>query len=293
MKQKKIAVLFGCIMFWILITPPLWAGQVVTDEIKAWAKEALNQEQILKEKPTSLKPNTVAVINFGNKTGLPQMDILQKGLAVLLITDLSRVPSIQLVERVKTLAILNEWGLGDSGLIESNNQYRLGKLLSAEHVIGGDILKHKSDLFQVNSNLLNVKEEKIFGQPQAEGELLEGLFLLEKNLLFEIIEELKIELSQEQVAALKNEFCTKNLDALLDLFQAIEFSDMGDYESARLFYEKALQKDPDICLASPAIAEIDALNLVVEAYEPPEVPERTLPDRETTITKDREPASLL
>ena len=51
---------------------------------------------------------TVAISYFDNTSGSEQYNALSKGLADMLITDLSNVKSIQIVEREKLESLLNE-----------------------------------------------------------------------------------------------------------------------------------------------------------------------------------------
>ncbi|MBE9580499.1 MAG: hypothetical protein IMF18_02650 [Proteobacteria bacterium] len=81
---------------------------MVTEEVRSWAKEALEQEKALK---TISAPNTVAILYFYNKTEWSNLDLLQKGLTIMLITDLSKVEEIQIVERVKLQALVEELDL--------------------------------------------------------------------------------------------------------------------------------------------------------------------------------------
>ena len=111
----------------IFLSLPSQAGQVVTNEMKLWAKEALKKE---KELETTVMPKSVAVLYFHNKTGLPILDILQKGIAIMLMTDLSMVKEINLIERVKMQALVEELGLGVSGLVTPETTSRTGNTLS-------------------------------------------------------------------------------------------------------------------------------------------------------------------
>ena len=181
--KRKICfrtLIFTLVLF--LLTPLSWARLVVTDETRSWAKKVVEKEQSLK---AISAPNTLAVLDFNNKTEWDKLNPIQKGLALMLMTDLSKVAHLQLVERAKIRALYDELTLQESSLIDSQTQSRLGKLLGAENVVGGDIIKNKIGTFQLNSNLMNVRDEKIFGQPKAEGELLQGLFQMEKEKIDE------------------------------------------------------------------------------------------------------------
>ncbi|MDL1964582.1 MAG: hypothetical protein LWW98_09695 [Deltaproteobacteria bacterium] len=270
MKKISFRALLGILLIRILFAAPSLAGQVVTEETKFWAKEAIEQERALK---TISAPNTVAVLYFHNKSGLSHLDILQKGLALMLITDLSKVKEIQLVERVKVQALVEELDLGVAGLVKSETVSRVGRLLGVEHLIGGEILKEKIGRFALASSLLKVPVEKISGHAMAKGELLVELFRMEKDLLFEIINKLQIKLSSELEAELR-EFLTTNLNALLYLFEGSEQSDLGNYKKAAEYYKKALEEDPNLSQADDFLLELQELGLLrrePEAYSEPKV----------------------
>ena len=233
---------------------------MVTEELRQWAREAVRQEKAL---GTPEGRNTAAVLYFTNKTGQPEMDPVQKGMALMLITDLSTIEGIQVVERVRIQALAEETGLALSGLVDPDTAPRVGKLLGARWLVGGDILKEDAVPLRIESNLLDVPAGEILGGATAGGSL-DDLFRMEKDLLFRIVELLKIELTPGQRAALKRP-CSTSRPALLAFFKGIDASDRGDYEGAARFYESALKDDPDICMAGDALRELKMLGLVTVA----------------------------
>ena len=60
---------------------------------------------------------TVAVSYFDNTSDIEEFNPLSKGLADMLITDLSNIKSINIVEREKLESLLKEIELGDSDFI--------------------------------------------------------------------------------------------------------------------------------------------------------------------------------
>jgi len=252
MKGKSIGIGLFSVLLCMALAFSSWAGQIVTDETRLWAKEVLQKEKTLE---TTSAGNTLAVLYFHNKTGWSKLDLLQKGLTIMLMTDLSKVKEIQLVERVKLQALLEELDLGVSGLVESENSSRVGRLLGVNLLVGGDIVKEKPDQFGLKSGLLSVPTEELLGKPMARGKLLAELFRMEKDLLFQIIKLLKIELSPELESELREPMAA-SIDALLYLFEGIESSDQGDYGKAADSYGKALEEDPGLVLAIIAVREI-------------------------------------
>ncbi len=257
MKSRWLCSLFGLLVSLTLLCGSSQAGQVVTQEVKSWAKKAIEEEKTPQAVPSR---NTVAVPYFRNRTGRTDLDPLQKGIPLMLMTDLSRVKGLQVVERVRLQALMEELGLGKSGLVEAQTAPRIGRLLGAKWLVGGTISGEQVPRIQIQSAPLDVPDQKILGQSVAEGDL-EDLFRIEKDLLFEIVRLLNIKLEPGEEEELRKP-CSVNLRALLSLFRAIEASDFKDYEKAGEFYDRALKEDPNICEARGALQELKSLGLI-------------------------------
>ena len=256
MKKRYFFYVGTIFILCLFITSSSWAGQVVTQDIRGWAKKVLEEEKTLQALEGK---NTVAVLYFQNKTNQSDLDPLQKGLTLMLITDLSKVGGLQVIERVRLQALIEEMGLGTTGLVAPGAAPRVGRLLGAQWIVGGEILKGPADQLNLQSNPLEVLTQKILGQLMTGGPL-EEVFRMEKDLLFEIVKLLKIDVRPIEHELRKP--CSTNLRALMALFRAIDASDQKNYESAAEFYEKALKEDPAICIAKEALKELERLKLV-------------------------------
>jgi TolB-like protein len=260
--NRWLNICLCCVLFWIIFasSSSSWAGQVITKEDRLWARRVLAEEKSL---GVTSAPNTLAVFSFQNNTGKQELDPLQKGLALMLITDLSQVKSIQVVERVKLQALVDEMKLGKSGLVEMNRAPRVGKLLGAQKLVSGDLQKGQVHSLQIDALFLNVQTAEILKQHKSEGELAE-LFNLEKNLVSDILKFLVITPTPDEEKKLQKPF-TKSIKAAMDLFEGIASSDKGDYLKAARFYKRALKEDPAIGHAQEALGELQNLGLVPNA----------------------------
>ena len=259
MKMKKLwlKTLFILLFLSVSITQSGWCGQVVVPELREWAKKALKEEKTLE---TVKGRNSIAILYFQNKTGDSGLDLLQKGLAFMLITDLSKLERLQVVERARLQALTEEMGFGVSGLVDPDTSPRMGRLVGAQWIAGGDILARGDVPIHVESNLLDVPGPYILGQPAAEG-MLEQLFRIEKDLLFEIIDLLKIQLTPEERAELEKPI-SMDIEALFDLFRGLNASDEGDYEQAEAYYDSAINRDPGMTAAWESLNELRSLGLI-------------------------------
>lgn len=245
----------GVLVFLSVLLPSalLWAGHVVTDEDREWAREALKREAALKGVAST---NTVAVLYFRNETGDSAIDPLSKGLALMLISDLSQVPGLKVVERVRLQALLEEMGLGASGLVEPGTAPRMGRLLRAYWLIEGT-LEGAKDRLRALSDLFAVPKESVVGRPSAQGSL-EEIFELEKSLLFSILRYLKVKLTPELEEQLR-QYPTRDVRALMAYFRGIGAADRGDYRTARSFFQEALGFDPKFIWPKQALEELRTL----------------------------------
>lgn len=83
------------------------------------------------------EPGSIAVRAFVNQ-GDESYRAMAKGLAAMIIADLSKVPGLKVLEREKVQLLVNEARLGDSGLADKNSAVRSGRLMRAEKVVVGN-----------------------------------------------------------------------------------------------------------------------------------------------------------
>lgn len=83
------------------------------------------------------EPGSIAVQAFVNK-GNEAYRAMAKGLAAMIIADLTKVPGLKVLEREKVQLLVNEAKLGDSGLADTASAVRSGRLMRAEKVVVGN-----------------------------------------------------------------------------------------------------------------------------------------------------------
>ena len=258
MRKRLYLISAVSLLLCSLIISWVWAGQVVTDSHKNWAKVTLAQEKAIGD---ITSPGTMAVLYFINKTGRTELDPLQKGLAYMLITDLSKVEGLQLVERAKLQALVQEMGLGTSGLVDPDTAPRVGRLLGAAHVVGGKFYNCKLEKFGIDPGILQTSDEKIEDLPDAQG-LLEEFFKMEKSVLFATLEGLKKMPEDKKTVSELEKPMTSSFPALIFLFKGFNESDQGNYEMAASYYRKSLKADPGLSSAANSLKELQVLGLI-------------------------------
>ncbi len=245
------------------------AAQVITPSDRQWAKEALARESQL---GAMTNDNSVAVLNFHNKTSQSRLNVLQKGMALMLITDLAKIDRLYVIERIRVQALVDEMAFGETGLVTPQSAPKVGRLLRAYYVVNGDILENAVSEINLDSSLLNVPSEGITDLPQVVGGLDE-LSRMEKDVLFHIVDELQITISPKKRAELMQPLSTSTA-ALLALFAGIDLSDKEQYAEAAKMYDRALVEDPNLQAAQDALQELKDMGLIaneeLSQIEPPE-----------------------
>jgi TolB-like protein len=263
MMKRSFYIVAGGVLLWTCITGTLWAGQVVTESDRDWAKAAVAQEKSLGGIST---PGTLAVLYFINNTGVPALVPLQKGLTYMLITDLSKVEGLQIVERTKLQALVEEIGLGKSGLVDPETAPRVERLLGVERVVGGNFNNAELEKFKIDPGILNTGDGKYSDLPDSKG-LIEEIFRMEKDVLFKLLENLKKTPTTKEAEAELRKPMTTSLEALMFLFKGINESDLGNYQQAATYYKLALEVDPGLSAASDSIKELEDLGLLVRTHD--------------------------
>lgn len=250
--DRTICITLVLLAAWIV--PHAHGGQLVSPADRLWAKEAVAGEKALSAPAAK---NTVAVLYFRNGTGDPALDPMRKGIPLLLLTDLSEVQGLSVVERTRLQALTEETGLGATGLVDPGTAPRVGRLLGARWLVGGEIGREKPSRIDLVSNVADVQAGTAAGKAVAGGEM-DRLFEIEKDLLFGLLKTIDVKVTPEEEQRLRKP-CTKSATALAALFLGVDAGDRGDLDKAQDYYRKALRIDPGVCIAADALREIESV----------------------------------
>ncbi len=220
---------------------------LIREDAVEYAKQAVANEAALLRGPVA--DNTVAVTAFKN-LGSENLGSLGKGMAAMLIHDLSQVPDLQVVERVKLQALLQEMNLGTSGLVDQKTAPRVGKLLKSKHLTTGSLADLEKENLQIVSAVVDVEQIGSVDTQEAQG-ALKRFYDLEKEIACKIIKDLGRDCSKMPGAFGK--IHTKSLAALSSYSVGLDYLDQEKYDEAREEFQKAIDEDPEFDLAKEAI----------------------------------------
>ena len=195
------------------------------------------------------KPLSVAIAYFDNNSLEAGYEPLARGLADMLITDLSNVQSLQLVERDKLNLALDELKLSKTKFIDPRNALKLGKGLSARYLlVGGYVVS--AETMRLDARLFDVPASKVMFSEKVEGKKDE-FFALEKELVELLIKALDVKLQLTEKTKLRSN-ATESFDAFSNYAAGLTAKDAGDEAKARAHFEAALAADPNYRAAKTA-----------------------------------------
>jgi len=199
----------------------------------------------LNKRTKDVNAKRLAIIYFDNSGGEPSMDKLKKGLADMLITDLSNVSMLDIVERDKLEAILKEQKLSSSKDFDPNTAAKVGKLLGAEIILTGGYFDMMGSL-RIDARFIDVETGKILKSDGVDG-ATSSFFKIQKQLAWKIINNMDVKISDEEKKELESKEKSKAL-SFEDLNQystALELYDKGKKADAKKIAEKMAVKYPD------------------------------------------------
>jgi TolB-like protein len=106
-----------------------------------------------------LKP-TIAVLTFDYTGKDATLEPLREGLAQMLISDVPSFANVNVVERSRLNALLQEQKLGRSGKVDASTAARIGKLLGARFLVLGNFFDLGPSL-RIDARVVEVETGKI------------------------------------------------------------------------------------------------------------------------------------
>jgi hypothetical protein len=118
--MKNVSVLVsGCfISFLLFFTSNMRAGQVITDGIKTSARMDIDKEKPIEIGKCPSPSNTLPSFYICNNSSRTILDSLLMGIAIMIMTGLSKSEKISVVERLRCQTIVAEPRLRISGLVD-------------------------------------------------------------------------------------------------------------------------------------------------------------------------------
>lgn len=197
---------------------------------------------------------TVAILYFDYSGQNADLSVLRKGLAQMLISDLSAVDGIRLVERDRLEEILNELKLGQTAKIDPQSAAKVGKLLGARYMVLGGYFDLMQTL-RADARVVEVETGKVVQSTGAAGKPDEFL-TVEQKLCEGLTKILQTKAAPMPADAPVKHAAPPAPPKQLKTATALRYSkalhamDRGDKKTAREQLAQVVKEQPDFKLAS-------------------------------------------
>ena len=213
---------------------------ITQKELEQAAKAALVNEAQLSTQPGDER--TIAVMPFRFSGTDSSLKPLERGIADLLVTDLSHSKALTIVERERMQAIIDELQLAQSGRAEGATAVRAGKLIRAGRVVQGSLTQLPQQSLRIDAAVVNATTSQASGAASGDDKLDE-IFSLEKKIAFNLFDAMGVTLSAAERKAIEQR-PTKSLAAFLAYSSGLMAQDAGNLDDARRYYQDAVRADP-------------------------------------------------
>lgn len=198
---------------------------------------------------------TLAVLDFDNNSIFDRDDYepLKAGLAEMMISELSCIESIKIVERQKLHMIFNEFKMSQSGLTQENS-IKAGKMLGADYLVFGSFIVAHGAEIRVDTRIVDVETGLTVKAEEVTGKIKKILDLINK-LGRKILKGIDAEITLNE-----NEKFSKSqklkMDAVILFSKGVTCLDAGKIIEAEKCFKKALEIEPKFVQAEKQLKNL-------------------------------------
>ncbi|GAB1343359.1 CsgG/HfaB family protein [Gemmatimonas sp.] len=220
---------------------------------------ALASAPLAAQEAPSTKP-TVAIMYFTNGAfgKVEEYAPLSKGLAEMLITELSGNTNIRVVERDRIQTLIEEQNLAAGGRIDQATAVRSGKILGALHMLMGTFVVDTKERMRLDVRAINTETSELEFATTVSGKADNMLELL-SQLATKLNQGLKLPdvPTAFQRGAAVGAKGPNQLKSMMLLSRALEQQDRKNNQAAIALYKESLQANPENARAKTLLASLE------------------------------------
>lgn len=219
------------------------------------------QELMAQEDSIGVSPNVVAVLPLAYQGSEERYAPLGHGLSEMISVDLANIDDLTLVERTRLQELLRELELAQTEYVDQSTAPRMGQLLGAGRLVGGGYNVLGDETLRTDITLAELMEGTQTPDLQTQSGALEELFELKTKIVYQVVDELGVELTPEQRKRIER-VPTRNLQAFLAYSRGLEEEARGNYGAAAEAFQRAHELDPNFSQAADRQEEMEGLSAV-------------------------------
>jgi len=196
----------------------------------------------------------IAVLPFNNGgsygQGKEDFDALERGIAGMMISELSQNPAARVVERQEVQRLVDEQNLGAQGRVDPQTASKVGKLVGARYYVLGTFVDFYGD-FRVDVRLVNTETGEVV---KTESERMQ------RDHMYDIIRSVAARLMKDaSLPPLQRPAGDQRMsrqvptEALTYYSRALLYSDHGQKDKAVEMFNRALAIFPDYAEAQAGL----------------------------------------
>jgi curli biogenesis system outer membrane secretion channel CsgG len=208
--------------------------------------------------PDPSRRATIAVLYFTNSALIRHQDYqpLSKGIADMLITELSASPALQVVERDRLQDLLDEQDLSGSSRVDQETAVKLGKILGVRHLLMGGFIIDPREHMRLDLRAVNVETSQVEYVETVSGKA-EDILGLVTRLGTRVSQRLRLPpLPGRATPAASKTPKSAQLRAVMLLSRALDEEDAGNAGAAIALYRQALDIYPEYERAQVLLASL-------------------------------------
>jgi TolB-like protein len=196
----------------------------------------------------------ISVSDFTMESDNSEYKYLGKGISRLVAGELRKSGKVKLVEREDLKKILEEQELSLSDLMDSSKQVQLGKMLSAQFVVMGEIIDMGRTSVLISVRMASVETGEVVWQEEKK-ETLAAYDYLGAYFAQSLLSQLGISAGQATIAKVEKRE-EKKPEAILKVSEGIDAYDRKDTVLAKKALEEAKAIDPVNEVAAEYLAKL-------------------------------------
>ncbi|MBN1222506.1 MAG: protein kinase [Candidatus Aminicenantes bacterium] len=200
-----------------------------------------------------LKDYSVAVVNFMNITGNPEIDWLSGGIAETVTVDLKKISVLNVVSREKVhhaLKTLNETKMTEENIID------LGRILGVKWIVWGGYQKFGKAI-RITTHFTETNTGNVIGSSRVDG-VMDDIFKLQDKIIASLIKAFNLKVSDTEIKKIEipetieveaYEYYARGRQLLLQMGKE------GIHKAVE-YFQKAITADPNYALAYSGLGSI-------------------------------------
>jgi len=191
-------------------------------------------------------PLTVAVLDFKDNSPMASEDMkpMQQGLANVMITTLSQIQGVKIVERSQLNSIFEEMSLGQSGMLDESSAQQVGNLLGAHYLVLGSFMKGFKNDIRIDCRIVRTETGITLKAEEVSGSLKDIIKLMSK-LGEKVVKGLDIKMNSKEKDAIKMLDGKCSHEVVMEYFKALDLIEEKQYRKAVAMLADVINKCPE------------------------------------------------